>query len=174
MCWFTSDNDWLYLICLCSVVFCSAVSVYLTRSISNGLLANLDLWNLKSISISNVSSDYAYRILTNSLKTNHILWFFYETKQNRDIKVMIKNLHHSYQPINILHSLNDQGLQALNATPKSECETKELLDVFIVSFHLNTDINRIFNIKTICRTAVSAKSTRSNKSIPQCKICQLL
>jgi hypothetical protein len=33
-----------------------------------------------------------------------------ETKQNRDIKVMIKNLHHSYQPINILRSLNDQGL----------------------------------------------------------------
>jgi hypothetical protein len=28
-------------------VFCSVVSVYLTCSISNGLLANLDLWNLK-------------------------------------------------------------------------------------------------------------------------------
>jgi hypothetical protein len=42
----------------------------------------------------NVSSAYAYRILTNSLKTNHIPWFSYENKQNRDVKVMIKNLHH--------------------------------------------------------------------------------
>jgi hypothetical protein len=64
----------------------------------------------------NVSSDYTYKILTNSLKTNHIPWFSYENKQNRDIKVMINNLYHSYQPINILHSLNDQGHQALNAT----------------------------------------------------------
>jgi hypothetical protein len=28
----------------------------------------------------NVSSDYAYRILTNSLKANHIPWFSYENK----------------------------------------------------------------------------------------------
>jgi hypothetical protein len=34
----------------------------------------------------NVSSDHAYRILTNSLKANHTSWFSYENKQNRDIK----------------------------------------------------------------------------------------
>jgi hypothetical protein len=67
-----------------------------------------------------------YRILINSLKANHIPWFFYENKQNRDIKVMIKNLHHSYQPMNILRSLNDQSLQALNATPKLEWKIKNL------------------------------------------------
>jgi hypothetical protein len=33
---------------------------------------------------------------------------------------MISNLHHSYQPMNILRSLNDQGLQALNATNKTK------------------------------------------------------
>jgi hypothetical protein len=86
----------------------------------------------------NVSSDYAYRILTNSPKNNHILWFSYENKHNRDTKVMIKNLHHSYQPVNILRSLNDQGLQALNAKPKLKWKTKEPLDMFIVSFHRNT------------------------------------
>jgi hypothetical protein len=66
-------------------------------------------------------------------------WFSYENKQNRDIKVMIKNLHLSYQPINILRSLNDQGLQAMNATPKLKWKTKEPLDIFTVSFHRNTD-----------------------------------
>jgi ribosome-binding factor A len=30
----------------------------------------------------NVSSDYAYRILTNSLNANNIPWFSYENKQN--------------------------------------------------------------------------------------------
>jgi hypothetical protein len=58
----------------------------------------------------------------------------------RDIKVMIKNLHHSYQPINIVRSLNDQGLQALNSTPKLKWKPKEPLDMLIVSFRRNTDI----------------------------------
>jgi hypothetical protein len=83
----------------------------------------------------NVSRDYTYRILTKSLKTNNIHWFSYEYKQKKDINVMIKNLHHSYQQMNILHSLNDQGLQALNATPKLKWKAKELLDMFIVPFH---------------------------------------
>jgi hypothetical protein len=120
----------------------------------------------------NVSSDCAHKILTNSLETNHIPWFSYENKQNRDIKIMIKNLHHSYQPMNILRSLNDQGLQALNATPKFKWKTKEPLDMFIVSLHRNTEINKIFKIKTICRAAVAAEPIRTNKLIPQCKLCQ--
>jgi hypothetical protein len=45
-------------------------------------------------------------------------------EQNRDIKVMIKNFHHSYQPVIMLCSLNDQGLQALNATSKLKWKTK--------------------------------------------------
>jgi hypothetical protein len=76
---------------------------------------------------------------------------------------MIKNLHHSYQPMNILRSFNDQGLQALNSTPKLKWKTKEPLDMFIVSFHRNTDINKIFNIKTICRAAVTVEPIRTNK-----------
>jgi hypothetical protein len=48
---------------------------------------------------------------------------------------MIKNLCHSYQPVNILRSLNDQGLQALNTIQKLKWKTKEPLDMFIVSFH---------------------------------------
>jgi hypothetical protein len=85
------------------------------------------------------TSDYVYGIL-NSLNTNNIPWFFYENKQNRDITIMIKNLHHFYQPINVLHSLNDE---ALNATPKLKWKTEEPPNMFIVSFHQNTGINRI-------------------------------
>jgi hypothetical protein len=120
----------------------------------------------------NLSSDCAYKILINSLKANHIIWFSYINKQNSNSKVMIKNLHHSYEPINILHSLEDQGFQTLNATLKLKWKTEEPLDMFSISFHLNTNINKISNIKTICRTAVTDESIRSNKLISQCKICQ--
>jgi hypothetical protein len=46
------------------------------------------------------------------------------------------------------------------------------LDMFIVSFHRNTDIKKTFNIETICRAAVAVGSIRNIKLIPQCKICQ--
>jgi hypothetical protein len=85
---------------------------------------------------------------------------------------MIKNLHHSYQTMNILRSLNDQGLQALNATPRLKWKTKEPLHMLVVSFHRNTDINKIFNIKTICIAAVTVEPIRTNTLIPQCKISQ--
>jgi hypothetical protein len=44
--------------------------------------------------------------------------------------------------------------------------------MFIVSFHRNTVINKTFNIKTICRAAVTVEPIRTNKLMPQCKICQ--
>jgi hypothetical protein len=120
----------------------------------------------------NVSSEHAYRVLTQTLKDNKILWHTYENKNDRDIRVMIKNLHHSFQPASILRSLSDQGLKALNATPKLKWKTKEPLDMFIVSFQRDTDIRKIYNIQTICRAAVIVEPLRSNKLIPQCKICQ--
>jgi hypothetical protein len=105
----------------------------------------------------NVSSDYADKILTNSLKSNNMPWFSYENKQNRGI--------------NILRRLNYQGLQALNLTSKLKWKAKKLLPMFIVSFRRNTNISKIFNIETICRAAVTLESIIGYKLIPQCKIC---
>jgi hypothetical protein len=79
-----------------------------------------------------VSSDRAYRHLTQILKDNKISWHSYENKRDRDIRAMIKNIHHSFQPKSILRNLCEQGLKALNATPKLKWKTKESLDMFIV------------------------------------------
>jgi hypothetical protein len=56
---------------------------------------------------------------------------------------MIKNIQHSFQPTSIWSNICEQGLRALNATPKLKWKTKEQLDTFIVSFHRDTDIKNI-------------------------------
>jgi hypothetical protein len=68
-------NEWLTLFDL--PVFCFVVSVYLTCSISNGLLANLDLWNLKinikyqrEASLSSYCSPLSYNIMVLYVGTN--------------------------------------------------------------------------------------------------------
>jgi hypothetical protein len=83
---------------------------------------------------------------------------------------MIRNSRHPYQVINIRHSLNGQGLEALNATPELKWQTKELLGMFL--FHFIEIETQTFNIKTICKATVTVEPARSNKLIPQCKICQ--
>jgi hypothetical protein len=88
----------------------------------------------------NVSSDHEYRHLTQILKDNKIPWNSYENRRERDIGVMIKNIHHSFQPTSILRNLCEQGLKALNAAPKLKWETKEPLHMLIVSFHRETDV----------------------------------
>jgi hypothetical protein len=93
-------------------------------------------------------------------------------ERERDIRVMIKSIHHSFRPSSILRNLCEQGFKALNATPKLKWKAKEPLDMFIASFHGDTDINKIYNIKTICRAAVTVEPIRSNKLMPQCKTCQ--
>lgn len=120
----------------------------------------------------NVSSEHAYRAVTSELKKQNVSWYSYENKQNRNIKVMIKNIHHSFSPISILNDLHAQGLEALNATPKLKWKTKEPLDMFIVSFSNKVDINKIYNIKTICNATITVEPLRSNGLIPQCKTCQ--
>jgi hypothetical protein len=43
----------------------------------------------------------------------------------RDIKVMIKDLHHSIDPTYIVQKLNRKGLKAKNATKKKERKEKK-------------------------------------------------
>lgn len=122
----------------------------------------------------NVTTESAYRIVTSELKKQNVSWYSYENKQTRDIKVMIKNIHHSFKPVNIIQDLRAQGLEALNATPKLKWKTKEPLDMFIVSFSKNVDINKVYNIKKVCNATVTVEPIKSNKLIPQCQICQSL
>ena len=99
---------------------------------------------------------------------------------------MIKDLHHSINPVDIIKDLNQNGLKAKNATNKQKWLTAEQkkdrralglkevvpLDMFIVSFDRETDIDKIYNIKTVMSSKVKIEPMRKNKTIPQCKRCQ--
>jgi hypothetical protein len=58
--------------------------------------------------------------VTELLNGNGIQWLTFEDKQMRDIKVMIKVLHHSIDPTDIIQELNRKGLKARNATNKQK------------------------------------------------------
>ena len=61
-----------------------------------------------------------YSNITGALnKIGNVAWYSFENKQNRDIKVMIKNLHHSYSPQYIIMDISQRyKLVVKNATNK--------------------------------------------------------
>lgn len=105
----------------------------------------------------NIFSDYAYRVSTDETKKYNISRYSYENKQNVGNRV-IKNLHYSFQPTNIMNSFRAQGVQELSATLKLKWLSKNSIDIFVVPFYKNDNINKIYNIR-VC-----------NAALPKCKL----
>ena len=120
----------------------------------------------------NVLNSDDYRSLTKSLNTAEIAWYSYENAQERPIKVVIKNLHHSWDPAEIIADLKRQNLKAVSATNKMQYKTKKPLDMFLVSFEACEEIKKVHEIRSILNRIVKIEPTKRSKLIPQCKVCQ--
>jgi hypothetical protein len=134
----------------------------------------------------NATTADTYRAITALLNNKGMQWHSYEDKQNRDIRVMIKGLHHSIDPTDIVSCLNQLGLKAKNAINKQKWLSVEQkqerkanglqdvvpLDMFIVSFDKDTNLDKIYNTKTILNSKVQIEPLRKTNLIPQCKRCQ--
>lgn len=105
-------------------------------------------------------------------------WHSYENKQTRPIRVIVRNLHPSYNVEEIKEDLEDKGLKIIdvnNKLRKNKVNGKIItvpLPLFMLTFHHTEDIKKIFEIEYICHTKVVIESLRRNTLIPQCKRCQ--
>lgn len=120
----------------------------------------------------NLFDSLDYRKITNILNKSQSAWHSYENKQTREIRVMIKDLHYSCDPSDIVTDLVRQGYKATSAVNKLKWKTKEPLNMFIVSFDSTENIKNIYEIKQILKTIVKTEPIKPSKRIPQCKSCQ--
>lgn len=131
----------------------------------------LKMMNGESVKI-NAYNDDSYRATTKLLSRNGCLWHSYENKQDRPIRVVAKNLHSSYLPERIVQDLASHGYKIQGAVNKLSWKTKEPLNIFMLSFDKDEDINKIYNIKSILGCKVDIQPLKTSKLIPQCKRCQ--
>lgn len=120
----------------------------------------------------NVTDDESYRNLTSMLNKDGISWYSFENKQNRPIKVIVKNLHHSCEPLKIVNELRNRGYKAVDAVNKLKWKTKKPLNMFMLVFRQDEDINKIFKITDILGIRVEIQPIKKSKLVPQCKRCQ--
>lgn len=127
--------------------------------------------NSENIKI-NVKDGDSYRLVSQKLKDGNYSYYSFENKQTRPIRVMAKNLHHTCKPGSILEDLASRGYKIIEVTPKLKFQTKKPLDMFILSFRNDEDINKIYEIKEIMGSRVEVVSLKKNQLVPQCKKCQ--
>ena len=120
----------------------------------------------------NVNNSDEYRAVTSALNNGKVSWYSYENKQSRPIKVVVKNLHHSWSNEEIVSHLQNRNFKAISAINKLKFKTKEPLDMFLLSFDATENIKNIYEIKTILNTVVKIEPPKQSKWIPQCKLCQ--
>lgn len=153
--------------------------------LEKGFNFKANLLNNEEVKI-NADSIDAYREMSTYLSNKGYKWHTYEIKQNRPIKVMVRNLHPTCKPENIVQELSDNGFKILSAVNILRKETKEEkkgsqitrtsekkpLPLFMLTFESNEDIKKVYAIKTLQNLVVKMEPVRSSRLVPQCKRCQ--
>lgn len=120
----------------------------------------------------NANNEDSYRAIATLLRQQNYLWHSYENKQDRPIRVMAKNLHFSCLPERIIEDLAAKGFKIEDAVNKKSWRKKEPLNMFMLSFQKEEELDKIYKLKTILGCKVEIQPLKTSKLIPQCKRCQ--
>ena len=132
----------------------------------------------------NVDDSDTYREITEELTKTKFQWHSYENKATRPVKVVARGLHFSCDEHDIVEDLSNKKFRILEAKNLIKKETtrgsdgrpmtiNRKLSLFMLSFHNQEEVEKIYNIKSIMGIVVKIEPLRKNSnSIPQCKRCQ--
>lgn len=113
-----------------------------------------------------------YRTARNKLTNDCNIFYTYENKLNRPIRVLMKGIDSTWPIEDILIDLKNQGFKAINAINKQSWKDKVPLDMFIVEFDNSENIDKIYGIKKVLNYVVEICPLKGSKLVPQCKKCQ--
>lgn len=120
----------------------------------------------------NATDEESFRAVIRILEKENRSFHTYENKQNRPIRVMIKELHHTCKPNSIIDNLKEQGFEVIDAVNKLSFKNKNPLNMFMVTFENKQNIEQIYKITTILGCRVNVEAIKGSKLLPQCKKCQ--
>ena len=113
-----------------------------------------------------------YKEAIKLLKENNLDFYSYGNKQKRPVRVMAKNLHHSCNPSVVGSFLAEKGFKIISAINKLSWKEKKPLNMFMLTFSNEENIEKIMKISHILGYKVEIQPMKGNKLIPQCKKCQ--
>ncbi|KAI5751864.1 hypothetical protein M8J77_011563 [Diaphorina citri] len=120
----------------------------------------------------NLENSDDYRKMVSSLKEKEISFHTYENKQTRPIRVVAKGLHHQWTEAEIFCELQTLGYKIINVSRKLSNKDKSPLNMVVLSFGREENIESIYKINRILHNVVEICPIKGDRLVPQCKRCQ--
>lgn len=108
------------------------------KRVQNYRITLLNSGDLKLI----VNTEDRYRTTSKMLNEARFIWFTYENKQTRPTRVIVKKLHSSCTPEQIVQELRRKGYQITDAVNILKWKTKEPLPVFMLTLDRTENIQQ--------------------------------
>ena len=97
----------------------------------------------------NYNESYGYKEAIRLLKERNIIFLSYENKKSMPIRAMAKNLHHSCNPDAIGSFLTEKEYTIISASNKLPWKDKRPLNMFMLTYSNDENIERIIKISHI-------------------------
>lgn len=113
-----------------------------------------------------------YRKLVTSLRNEGAEFHTFQLPEDKNIRIVIKNLHPTTPISEIKADLEHHGYIAINITNAISYRYKIPLPMFFVDISKDSYNDQIFDINRIYYTSVIIEEPRKKRIIPQCIRCQ--
>lgn len=119
-----------------------------------------------------VESLQAHSTLKEFLAKQKIPFYTFTTSDKKPVRLVLKGVHHTYTPEEIIDDLSTQKVEVLSVQPMFG-KGKINLDMFIVNFEHGSKIAEIMKtIKHVCHQTVTWKQFIKKDVGTQCRKCQ--
>ena len=113
-----------------------------------------------------------YSAIIKALKEKNTQFHTYKLKQEKNFRVVIKNIHYSTDTQDIKKSIEEYGHTVVNVWNIKESKTKNPLPMFFVDLQKNENNKDIYEIKLLLNSCVTIETPYVKREIPQCIRCQ--
>lgn len=127
--------------------------------------------NNNSVKILPKSADI-YRRLVHKLEEANVSFHYYQLKQERAYRVVLKNMHYSVDTAELKAALGQLGHTVRNITNVIQSSTKKPLSMFFVDLEPSPNNKDIYNVQYLLHAKVTFEPPYKKKEIVQCKRCQ--
>lgn len=124
-----------------------------------------------SVTVMPSDSD-AYRKIIRYLKERKAEYHSYQLPEERPMRVVIRNLHHTLGCDLIKTELEELGFHVLGVHNVFHPKSKVPLPIFFIDLQKSEKSGQIFSLKYLYYTKIKVEEPKQRNEIPQCKRCQ--
>ena len=133
-------------------------------------------YEMKSLSLDRIKiqtfNPESFSEVIKLLEAKKTEFYTYKLKSERNFKVILKNIHPTFDQTDITDALLEHGHVVKNIHNIKQYQTQRALPMFVIEIEPKESNKDIYKIKSLLHCRVIFEPPRTKKHIPQCANCQ--